>query len=96
VFLGRVVEEGEPDWLPDDRDVVDMYFAEQKSRHACGHWSWQYDDLDGLEVGYQVCPMCAELGPYEDKIRDQNRSRGEDLHGLTFGWYPPREENDGD
>lgn len=93
MFLGRVVESGEPEWLPEDRDIVDLVSEFEKTRNACGHWDWQAEDVEGLEPGYQVCPMCAELGPYEDTIRKQNRERQRDEHGLTFGWYPPRQED---
>jgi hypothetical protein len=96
VFLGRVPKDDEPYWLPEDRDLVDMYLAEDKARLKCGHWLWQREDIEGLELGYQVCSICAELGPYEDRIREQNRRRDKDIHGLTFGWYPPREEHHGD
>ncbi|MFP4074053.1 MAG: hypothetical protein ACLFVZ_08435 [Actinomycetota bacterium] len=89
--------EGEPEWLPEDRDVVDVYLDEQKSRNACGHYVWEEDTVEGLEPGYRVCPLCAEMGPYAEKIREQNRKRGKDEHGLTFGWFAPREEeSDGD
>ena len=96
MFLGRVVEPGEPEWLPEDRDLVDMYLAEQKTRRSCGHFPWQEDEVEHLEPGYRVCAICAEMGPYEEKIRQQNRERGEDQHGLTFSWYAPRGDDDGD
>ncbi len=95
MFLGRVVADGEPEWLPEDRDVVDMYLAEQRSRYACGHWSWQEPDVEGLEPGYTACGICAELNPYADKVRKQNRDRGKDEHGLTFGWFIPRGDDIG-
>jgi hypothetical protein len=66
----------------------------ERQRNSCGHWDWQADDVDGLEPGYQVCPLCAELGPYEQGVRDQNRKRDRDQYGLTFGWYPPRKDGD--
>jgi hypothetical protein len=66
----------------------------EKTRNACGHWDWQSDDFEGLEPGYQVCPICAVLGPYETKIRKQNRERDRDMHGLTFGMYTPRKDDD--
>lgn len=95
MFLGRVVEDGEPEWLPDDRDVVDMYLDEQGTRNSCGHYPWEVEELAGLEPGYRVCRLCAEMGPYKEKVREQNRARQEDEHGLTFGWFTPREETDG-
>jgi hypothetical protein len=91
--LGRVVEEGEPFWLPDDRDVVDMVLSEEAARLHCGHFQWA--EVDGFEPGYKVCHVCAVMGPYQDKIRSQNRERGVDEHGLTFDWFAPREESDG-
>jgi hypothetical protein len=96
VFLGRAVEDGEPEWLPDDRDVVDVYLDEQNHRCDLGHYLWQEPQVEGLEPGYQVCPLCAEMGPYKEMVRKQNHERGRDEHGLMFAWYPPREENDGD
>jgi hypothetical protein len=93
--LGRVVEEGEPVWLPDDRDVVDMWLGETAGQFKCGHFQWE-EVTEGFELGYKVCKLCAETGPYEEKIRRQNRERGVDEHGLTFGWFPPEiEESDG-
>lgn len=94
IFLGRVVEAGEPQWLPEDRDIVELGLEMQGSRRWCGHWEWE--DREGLEPGYVVCSLCAEMGPYEDKVREQNRERRADMHGLTFGWFPPREDEDGD
>lgn len=92
MFLGRVVEEGEPAWLPDDRDLVDVYLEEEKTRNSCGHFPWESEEVEGLEPGYRVCQICAVMGPYQDRIREQNRARQEDEHGLTFGWFTPREE----
>ena len=94
--MGRVVEPGSPEWLPDDRDVVDVYLDEQKTRNSCGHYPWEEGEVEGLEPGYRICPLCAEMRPYEKRIREQNRDRGLDEDGLTFGWFTPREENDGD
>lgn len=95
MFLGRVVSDDEPEWLPEDRDVVDMYLAEQKNRNACGHFLWQEGDVEGLELGYRACRICAVQKPYEEKIRKQNRDRGKDEHGLTFGWFTPRGDDIG-
>lgn len=83
-------------WLPEDRDIVAVYHGFEKSRRACGHWSWQEGDVEGLEPGYTVCGMCAELNPYAEGVRKQNRARGEDEHGLTFGWFTPRGDADAD
>lgn len=94
MFLGRVVEPGEPEWLPDDRDVVDMFLAEERTRNTCGHWPWDKEELAGLEPGYRICPVCAEMEPYAEKVREQNRARSEDQHGLTFGWFPARGEDE--
>jgi len=95
VFLGRAVEADEPEWLPDDRDVVDMYLEEQRARHSCGHYRWEEDEVGDLEPGYLVCSLCAVMEPYKEKIREQNRARQEDEHGVTFGWFAAREETDG-
>jgi hypothetical protein len=94
VFLGRVVEDGEPLWLPEDRDIVDMFLSEERGRNACGHFPWEEVPED-LEPGYRVCEKCAVMGPYAEKIHKQNRERNEDQHGLTFAWFPVREEDDG-
>jgi len=72
-----------------------MYLAETAIRNSCGHWDWERDELNGLEPGYRICQLCAELGPYEEKVRKQNRERSQDEYGVTFGWFPPREESDG-
>lgn len=93
MYLGRVIQPGEPDWLPEDRDLVSVYLDFERSRNSCGHWDWEQDDLEGFEPGYRVCPLCAEMGPYTEGIREQNRSRDADKHGLTFGWFPPRQED---
>jgi len=85
-----VVEPGEPEWLPEDRDIVETFLFFEKSRNSCGHWYWQAEDVEGLEPGYRACPLCAEMVPYRDSIYEQNRERERDLHGLTFGWFPPR------
>ena len=90
-----MIEEGDPQWSPDDRDLVTVYLAEQTQRHSCGHYPWQAEDVEGLEPGYRVCAMCAVMEPYKTRIREQNRARQEDEHGLTFAWFAPREENDG-
>lgn len=95
MLLGRVVEPGEPEWLPEDRDVVDMYLDEQKTRNSCGHYPWEAEEVEGLEPGYRVCAICAEMGPYVEQIHEQNRARNEDQHGLTFAWFPPRGDDDG-
>jgi hypothetical protein len=87
---------GEPQWLPEDRDLVSVYLSFEKSRNSCGHWDFQEEDVEGLEPGYRVCALCAEMGPYREKIHEQNRKRDKDQHGLTFGWFPPRGEEDGD
>lgn len=72
-----------------------MYLDEKRRRHACGHYPWEESETEGLEPGYVVCGLCAEMGPYAEKIREQNRHRGKDKHGLSFGWFPPREETNG-
>lgn len=94
VFLGRVVKAGEPEWLPEDRDIVALWYDQSQSRYWCGHWEWE--DREGFEPGYLVCAICEQMGPYEEKIRRQNQERQTDQHGLTFGWFPPREEEHGD
>ena len=64
------------------------------ARLWCGHWEWE--DREGLEPGYMVCRICDEMGTYETKTRRQNEERQQDMHGLTFAWFPPREDEDGD
>ena len=92
--MGRAVSDGEPEWLPEDRDLVDMYLEEDSHhRNSCGHYVWEQDEGEGLEPGYRVCRLCAEMGPYAERIRRQNRDRGEDEYGLTFGRFPPREDD---
>jgi hypothetical protein len=87
---------GEGQWLPEDRDLVEIYLESEKARNSCGHWDWESENVDGLEPGYRVCPLCEEMGPYREKIYEQNRKRDRDLHGLTFGWFAPREDEDAD
>jgi len=92
--LGRVVEPGEPVWLPADRDIVALWHEQASLRYWCGHWPWE--DREGLEPGYSVCQICAEMDPYQVETRKQNEERRDDQHGLTFGWFPPREDENGD
>jgi hypothetical protein len=96
VFLGRVVEAGEPEWLPEDRDIIETFQEFQKTRHHCGRWEWEYEDLEGLELGHSYCPFCADIGPYQERLEKDKQSRGQSTHGLTYGWYPPRSEDEED
>jgi hypothetical protein len=34
------------------------------------------------------------MGPYAERIREQNHARQTDEHGLTFGWFTSRKEED--
>lgn len=92
IFQGRVVEPGEPEWLPDDRDVVDLYLEMIRTRFECGHWEWENEIPDGLVVDFLVCKRCREVGEYAGRLRADRKN----MYGVTFGWFPPREEQHGD
>lgn len=94
MFLGRTVLSGEPVWLPADRDIVALWHEQVRTRFWCGHYDWE--DREGLEPGYLICEICAEMDPYQLKTLQQNKERQADTHGVTFGWFPPREDEDGD
>ena len=90
--MGRVVEPGEPAWLPEDRDIVDVYEEMMRSRHECGRWEWEHDTVEGLVVDYNVCPFCRDIGEFAERLRDDRKN----MYGVTYGWFPPREEQHGD
>lgn len=90
--MGRVVEAGEPQWLPEDRDIIEVYTEIMRTRHECGRWEWEHDEVDGLIVDYNVCPFCREIGEFAERLRDDRKN----MYGVTYGWFPPREEQHGD
>lgn len=89
--MGRTREPGEPEWLPEDRDAVDLYHEFAKSRHECGRWSWEHEDLEGLELDFQVCPFCQEVAEFADGVRERRKN----MYGVTFGYYPSRSAESG-
>lgn len=87
VFLGRAVADGEPVWLPEDRDVVAVWQQLQRSKHdACGRWAWEYDETfeDLFEVDFEVCPFCRDVGEKAEMVVSGRQS----MHGVRFGFYP--------
>jgi hypothetical protein len=91
--MGRVVVEDDPEWLPEDRDILSVWSEFERTRHECGRWAWEYEDVEDLSVDYDVCPFCSQVGKFSERLRDQ---RG-DMYGVHYGFYPPREgSTDGD
>lgn len=90
MFSGRVVGE-DPEWLPEDRDVVAVHREMQAQRHAeCGRFAFEY--TDELVPDFEVCPFCVDVGEESEKV---SASRPH-MYGVRWGFYPPREVTDGD
>lgn len=79
-----MVKKGEPVWLPEDRDVLQVWLEFKRSRHECGRWEWEWDDFDDYELDYTVCPFCQEVS--RAYIREADRRK--DMFGVSFGYFP--------
>ena len=92
VFLGRVVEAGEPAWLPEDRDVVAVWQAEQHGKcPQCGTWRWEWDENPyAWFVDHDTCMGCLQVDGYRRQLSHEHTQ----LDGIRIGLYrTPREED---
>ena len=71
MFLGRVVEQGEPLWLPDDRGwAIALHRVEADIHHECGRpWSESMDPENAERYTVDnlgVCAACYALAAVAD------------------------------
>ena len=86
--MGRVVEPGQPQWLPEDVDLALEWAAEQSVRHnGCGHPLDETTDIaaDERQGRYKVrklrCWACYET---EKAAAEAAASTTSDRYGLIF------------
>ena len=92
MYLGRVVEPGDPYWLPEDRDIIDLWQFYARTRHEpCGRWAWEEEQMEHMVLDYDVCPFCEEMDVF-DQERQKNRKS---MAGVSY-YYRPLNPNDPD
>jgi predicted Fe-S protein YdhL (DUF1289 family) len=90
VFLGRVVAEGEPLWLPEDRQAALEYQAYQKSLcpGGCGRTRSESFDIsmdDRYDVETWVCHACAAR---DRRGFNRNNERDRPPFGVFYAVVP--------
>ena len=86
MFLGRVVEPGEPLWLDEDRDyALALHFLDAETCSGCGQSRSESTALEN-EGAYSVepvrCHACAAMSRQSSKFLDGASSSA--AAGLTF------------
>ena len=87
-----MVEPGEPAWLPEDRDVVAVWQAEQAGKcPQCGTWRWEWDENPyAWFVDHDTCMGCLQVDSYSRQLSHEQTQ----LDGVRIGLYrTPREED---
>ena len=84
VFLGRVVNDGEPLWTDKDREWALALEAEEKATHSCGQLSEESfnPESDGMYTAEAVrCHACAASAREAASFADDEHA---DTAGLVF------------
>lgn len=65
--------DADPQWLPEDRDIVAVWQEEQKARCVrCGTapWEWEEDPL-AWTVDHITCPGCQQIDGYQRELSNK-------------------------
>lgn len=86
MFLGRVVEPGEPLWLDEDRDyALALHWLEAETCSGCGQPRSESTAIEN-DGGYRIepirCHACAAMARQSTKFLDG--ASGTAAAGLTF------------
>lgn len=95
VFLGRVVNPGEPLWLPEDRAAVLKWQAEQDALcPGCRHPRREsFDKANRYNVETHNCQACRELGLASWRAQKARGKTSPPLVGVYYTATPvPRSE----
>ncbi len=84
VLLGRVVEPGEPQFLPEDRAKLHAYWQWRREHCAgCNQRRSDWTDADGkelidppFEIAIDICPACSWLEEWQDEHPHKDRPAG--------------------
>lgn len=81
VFLGRVVGDGEPTWLPEDRaKTVAALLEKAQVCHRCGTARWEWDeDPYAYEPVLEDCIGCLKLRRAEEGSRQELDQPGKSM-----------------
>ena len=89
VFLGRVVEPGEPEWTVSDRRFAMALLQDESRRHACGHSVIESFDpalsQDWVAAAHR-CHACAAASKESElySAMAHETPPTASLHGLSF------------
>ena len=77
-FAGRVPEDGEPLWLPEDRTVALVWQKMQRSKCSrCGTWDWEWDENPSAWVAdFWTCQGCKQVDGAHDRLHDKQKKDG--------------------
>lgn len=94
VYSGRVVADGEPDWLPEDRDVVAVWQAEEALRCSdCGTYEWEWEDDEFAYLpDHWTCLGCLYREQHSKQLGDSNQR----LHGVKVALFRERSLHGGE
>jgi hypothetical protein len=90
VFAGRVPEDGEPLWLPEDRDVVSVWQAHQNKCPTCGTWDWEWqENPEAWVADLWRCPGCEQVDEQHTRMKEATSN----TDGLQVRMFKPERED---